>query len=193
MGESELKIALLREGEERVREFWQAAEETVAQSRREFEAERAQMRLEADRQLQAKISRLRTRLLAEAQARAMACRLKAEAELEERLKRLASQLLTELAAEHREALWQALCAELPPAEWCKITVTQSDQGLAARTFPAAEIELDEKLAGGLIATSGGGRVQIDNSLGCRLLRAWPDLLPQLMSELRELVDKDETP
>ena len=192
MGEAELKIALQREGEERVRQFWQAAEETVAQRRRELEAEQEKMRLEADRQLQVKVSRLRNSLLSEAQARSMACRLNTEAELEERLQRLAAQLLAELAEENREALWQALCAELPPAEWCKIRVAQADRGLAARAFPAAEIELDEQLAGGLVATGCGGAVRVDNSLGCRLLRAWPDLLPQLMSELRKLVDNDET-
>jgi len=192
MGESELKIALLREGEERVRLFWQAAEEVVAQRRRELEADQEKMRLDAERQLQAKISRLRNSLLAKAQAQAMACRLNAEAELEERLQRLAAQLLPELAAEHRDALWQALCAELPPAEWCKITVAKADRGRAAQAFPTAEIELADELAGGLLATSRGGGVRVDNSLGCRLLRAWPDLLPQLMSELRELVDNDET-
>jgi len=35
-------------------------------------------------------------------------------------------------------------------------------------------------------------VTVDNSLACRLRRAWPDLLPQLMSELRRLVDRNET-
>jgi len=192
MGESELKIALLREGEERVREIWQAAEETVQQRRRELAAEQERMRLEAERQMQAKIFRLRNSLHAEAQTRAMACRLHAEAELEERLQRLAVQLLAEFDAEQRAALWPALCAELPPAEWCKITVSQADRELAARTFPAAEIELDDELAGGLIATTGGDGVRVDNSLGCRLSRAWPDLLPQLMGELRQLVDNDET-
>jgi vacuolar-type H+-ATPase subunit E/Vma4 len=192
MGESELKIALQREGEEQVRGFWQAAEERVATRRRELEAGQEQLRLEADRQLQREVSRLRNSLLAEAQTRAMACRLHAEAGLEERLQVLATQLLRELAEENREALWQALCAELPSAEWSKVTVAQADRVLAARAFPAAEIEIDDALAGGLIATSAGGSVRVDNSLGCRLLRAWPDMLPQLMSELRQMVDKDET-
>ena len=191
MGESELKIALQREGEEQVRAFWQAAEKKVAKRRQELKEEQEQLRLEAERQLQAEVSRRRNSLLAESRKQVMASRLHAEALLDERLQGLASQLLTELVEKNHEVLWQALCAELPPAEWGKITVSQASQGLAARDFPTAEIELDDAIAGGLIATSSSG-VTVDNSLACRLRRAWPDLLPQLMSELRRLVDRNET-
>lgn len=191
MGESELKIALQREGEEQVRAFWQAAEEKVAKRRQELKEEQEQLRLEAERQLQSEVSRRRNSLLAESRMQVMASRLHAEALLDERLQGLASQLLTEFTEKNRDVLWQALCDELPSAEWDKITVSQASQGLAARDFPTAEIELDDAIAGGLIATSSSG-VRVDNSLVCRLRRAWPDLLPQLMSELRRLVDSDET-
>jgi vacuolar-type H+-ATPase subunit E/Vma4 len=191
MGESELKIALQREGEEQVRAFWQAAEEKVAKRRQELKEEQEQLRLEAERQLQSEVSGRRNSLLAESRMQVMASRLHAEALLDERLQGLASQLLTELTEKNPEVLWQALCAELPPVEWGKITVSQASQGLAVRDFPTAEIELDDAISGGLIATSSSG-VRVDNSLTCRLRRAWPDLLPQLMSELRRLVDRDET-
>ena len=191
MGESELKIALQREGEEQVRAFWQAAEEKVAKRRQELKEEQEQLRREAERQLQFEVTRRRNSLCAESRMQSMTSRLHAEALLDERLQGLASQLLTELTEKNREVLWQAFCAELPHAEWGKITVSQGSQGLAVRDFPAAEIELDDAIAGGLIATSSSG-VRVDNSLTCRLRRAWPDLLPQLMSELRRLVDSDET-
>ena len=191
MGESELKIALQREGEEQVRAFWQAAEEKVAKRRQELKEEQEQLRREAERQLQFEVTRRRNSQRTESRMQAMASRLHAEALLDERLQGLASQLLTELTEKNREVLWQAFCAELPHAEWDKITVSQGSQGLAVRDFPTAEIELDDAIAGGLIATSSSG-VRVDNSLTCRLRRAWPDLLPQLMSELRRLVDSDET-
>ena len=191
MGESELKIALQREGEEQVRAFWQAAEEKVAKRRQELKEEQEQLRREAERQLQLEVTRRRNSQRTESRMQAMASRLHAEALLDERLQGLASQLLTELTEKNREVLWQAFCAELPHAEWDKITVSQGSQGLAVRDFPTAEIELDDAIAGGLIATSSSG-VRVDNSLTCRLRRAWPDLLPQLMSELRRLVDIDET-
>ena len=191
MGESELKIALQREGEEQVRAFWQAAEEKVAKRRQELKEEQEQLRREAERQLQFEVTQRRNSQRTESRMQAMASRLHAEALLDERLQGLASQLLTELTEKNRDVLWQAFCAELPHAEWGKITVSQGSQGLAVRDFPTAEIELDDAIAGGLIATSSSG-VRVDNSLTCRLRRAWPDLLPQLMSELRRLVDSDET-
>jgi vacuolar-type H+-ATPase subunit E/Vma4 len=191
MGESELKIALQREGEEQVRAFWQAAEEKVAKRRQELKEEQEQLRREAERQLQFEVTQRRNSQRTESRMQAMASRLHAEALLDERLQGLASQLLTELTEKNRGVLWQAFCAELPHAEWGKITVSQGSQGLAVRDFPTAEIELDDAIAGGLIATSSSG-VRVDNSLTCRLRRAWPDLLPQLMSELRRLVDSDET-
>jgi vacuolar-type H+-ATPase subunit E/Vma4 len=192
MGESELKKALKDEGEERIRSSWQAVEEVVTKRRQELEAEREQLRIEIDRQLQGESSRQRNKLLAEARSRTMACQLRAEAELEERMRELATQLLTELVAENRDSLWLALCAELPQANWGEITVSTADRALAIRNFPSVEIQTDEALAGGLIATSRDGGLRVDNSLECRLLRAWPDLLPQLMSELRKRVDEDET-
>ena len=109
MGESELKIALQREGEEQVRAFWQAAEEKVAKRRQELKEEQEQLRLEAERQLQSEVSRRRNSLLAQSRMQAMASRLQAEALLDERLQGLASQLLAELAGKNPEALWQALC------------------------------------------------------------------------------------
>lgn len=192
MGESELKIALQREGDEQVRAFWQAAEEQVGKRRRELKAEQEQLRNEAERKLQAEISRRRNKLLAEAQTRAMASRLRAEAAIDDRLRGLAAQLLAELAEDNREDLWQALCAELPPAEWSRVIVSQTDRELASQYFPTAEIESDDRLAGGLIASNHGGTVRVDNSLACRLRRAWPDLLPQMIRAIRTLVDENET-
>ncbi len=113
----------------------------------------AQLRSRTDRAVQAEITTLRNDLLFEAQTRAMACRLHAEAALDERLLQLARQLLPELAERGRAALWQALCEELPEADWASIRVRPADQQLASRDFPAATVENDETLGGGLIVTN----------------------------------------
>lgn len=192
MGESELKRALQRAGEEQIGNFWQQAEAAVASRRKEIEAELMQMRNETDRQLQAQITVLRSDFLFEAQTRIMGCRLHEEAALEERLLQLARQMLPELASSDRAALWKTLCEELPEADWTALKIHPADQTLADRDFPTAKIERDETLGGGLIATNAEGTIRIDNSLSCRLLRAWPDLLPKLFGELRKRVNDDET-
>jgi vacuolar-type H+-ATPase subunit E/Vma4 len=192
MGESELKRALQREGEEQICNFWQQAETVVALRRKEIKAELMQLRHETDRQLQGEATELRNNLLFEAQTRAMGCRLHEEAALEERLLHLARQLLPELASNGRAVLWKKLCEELPESDWMTIKVHPADQTLADQDFPAARIESDETLGGGLIVTNAEGTIRIDNSLNCRLLRAWPDLVPKLLGEFHKRVDNDET-
>jgi vacuolar-type H+-ATPase subunit E/Vma4 len=192
MAESELRTALQREGEAQIRDIWQQSEAAVASRRREIEAELARLRAETDRRLQAEISTLRNNMHFDAQTRAMKHRLHAETVLEERLLLLANQRLPGLASADRAALWKALCAELPSAEWAVCRIHPADSKSAACDFPAAEIEDDEALGGGLIVTTADDMIRIDNSLKCRLMRAWPDLLPKLLGELREQVDKDET-
>jgi vacuolar-type H+-ATPase subunit E/Vma4 len=185
-------MALQQEGAERIRGLWQEAEATVAAQRQEFDAELARVHSATDRQIQAESAMLRNTLLFAAQGRAQKTRLHAEAALEQRLLLLARQLLPELAGDDRSKLWQALRGELPAAAWTAIAVHPADQGQAEQEFPEATITCDETLAGGLIATSADGAIRIDNSLSCRLLRAWPDLLPKLLGELRKLVDNHAT-
>lgn len=192
MGEPELKAALQREGEAQIREFWQQAESVVASRREEIETQLAHLRTETDRRLQAEVAELNISLLFEAQTRAMGCRLYAEKALEERLRMLAQQMLPMLANLDRAALWKSLREELPAAEWTVCKIHSADQQMADRDFPAADIACDEGLGGGMVVTTADGMIRIDNSLSCRLLRAWPELLPKLMDELRKQVDNDET-
>ena len=192
MAELELKTALQREGEAQVRGFWQQSETVVATRRKEVEAELLHLRGETDRKLQAQVTVLSNNLRFAAQTRAMECRLRAEAALEERLRLMAHQLLPALADADRAGLWEALRGELPAADWTALKVHPADRQQACCDFPTASIESEEALGGGLIVTSADGMLRIDNSLRCRLLRAWPDLLPQLLVELRKQVNNHET-
>ena len=192
MGEAELKKALQREGEAQIGNSWQQAEATVAARRKGIETNRLQLQAETERQLRAEATTLRNNILFEAQTRVMGCRLHEEAGLEERLRLLAQQILPELANSDRAHLWRALCKELPATDWTALMVHPTDSKRAAQDFPAAGIETDQALGGGLIATNAESTIRIDNSLSCRLMRAWPDLLPKLLSELRKRVNNDET-
>ena len=97
MGESELKIALQREGEAQVRDLWRQAEDAVAARRAELEAKRLSAHAETDRRLQEAINTLRNNLLLDFQTRALESRLHAETALSERLLILARQELMALA------------------------------------------------------------------------------------------------
>jgi len=189
MGESELKKALQREGEALARVHWQDAENAVKSRRSEIEAQIEQLRSETDRKLQADIEELRGKLLFAALTESRKCRLLAEADLAERLYSLAQQLLHELISSSREDLWQTFCAELPTANWSTLIVHPEDHTRAQQSFPEMKIDSDPKIGGGMIATSADGEVRVDNTLTCRLARAWPDLLPKLMKELQQQVEK----
>ena len=192
MGETELKIALQQEGASHIRAIWQEAEAVVEKRRRMIDTELEQLRDETDRHLQAELADLRSSLLFEAQVQAMACRLRAEDAVGVQLLALAETMLRDLAGAERTRLWSTLAAELPASPWATLTVHPEDQDLARQAFPDVTIQADETLAGGLVASNADATVTIDNSLSCRLRRAWPDLLPKLMADLRKLVDNHET-
>jgi len=107
-----------------------------------------------------------------------------------RLLEMADKVLGEMIGDSRQKLWHALHRELPEYPWTNIKVHPKDLAFAKRTFPSTAIDCVEAIGGGLIATAAEGTIRVDNSLSCRLLRAWPDLLPDLMKDLREQVDSD---
>ena len=192
MGESELKTALRHEGEARAREFWEQAEAVVEGRRKEIETELEHLHDETRRSLRAEEATLRNNLLFEAQARATEVKLYAEAAMELRLLEIADRVLGEMIKGSRQGLWQALYRELPEFQWTSVKVHPEDLELARRAFPSAAIDIDEAIAGGLIVTNAEGTIRVDNSLSCRLMRAWPDLLPDLIKNLREQVDSNAT-
>ena len=190
MGISELEIALRQAGEARARAFWEQCEAVVEKRRKEIAAEIEHLRDATGRSLQTEEQRLHNHLLFAARARATVCRLQAETAMELRLLKMADRLLGEMVGNARKLIWQALCRELPEYSWTNLKVHPEDLALAREAFPEAAIECDAAIGGGLVATDAQGSIRIDNTLSCRRSRAWPDLLPNLMKDLRERVDRD---
>jgi vacuolar-type H+-ATPase subunit E/Vma4 len=130
---------------------------------------------------------LRTRAVREASL----IRLRAEHALSLRLYERARSCLKQLRGGHAEQLFLALAAELPAVQWQRVWVNPVDTVLASGCYPGASIVADDTQAGGLRATTADGGLTIDNTLETRLERVWPDLLPQLIAELRGR--RDEQP
>ena len=192
MGEKELKTALQHEGEAHARGFWEQAEAVVEGRRKEIETELEHLHDETRRSLQTEEAALRNNLLFEAQTRATEVKLYAEAAMELRLLEIADRVLGEMIEGSRQELWQALSRELPEYQWARVKVYPEDLELARRAFPSAAIDTDEAICGGLIVNNAEGTIHVDNSLSCRLMRAWPDLLPDLMKDLRVQVESNAT-
>lgn len=183
MSGEELTRTLLREGAIASRAAWLLAEQAVEEHRLAMEGKKSDLRAAADRRLAADTELLRSELRQVADVRCRKRHLQAEAALGQRLKALASQELERLAAD-RTNLWHDLFIELPDADWVSVRVHPADHDRARSSLPGAEVATDATLGGGMVVATAGGRVQVDNSLSCRLERVWPGMLPKLLGDLR---------
>jgi len=192
MGQEELAAALRRDGEERARDIWAEAERQAAAQAAETERRLLALRGEARRKRRTK---LRERLAAEQLAVAeRLCRERAALHrlLDERAQQVAANWLAKLAtATQRTALFEALAAELPKGDWQELRVAAADERNARRRFPEARVLVDAETVCGLQAETAGGRIQIDNRLGTRLRRAWPELMTHLWQELQAEYEADD--
>jgi vacuolar-type H+-ATPase subunit E/Vma4 len=90
----------------------------------------------------------------------------------------------QMRMDNPELLFRALISELPPDAWSSVRVNPDFVSLAARCFPDAEIIPDASLSGGFKVTSADGSLTVDNTLSTRLERLWPELLPEILAELK---------
>jgi vacuolar-type H+-ATPase subunit E/Vma4 len=191
MGQQELEAALRREGEEKAREIW-----------RTVESEAGRLRCETatvlDRQQQVGALRRNTEVFAVletarsvARQKAQRSRLVSEDNLVKRLKLLAGQMLETLALLGGENLFSALVDEIPEYDWFQVRVHPRDLELASSRFPTAEIVTTERISGGLQVESLEGRIVIINSLEKRIEHLWPEILPVMLRELRQMKDVND--
>ena len=187
MGRRELLAALEREGQETMAAI---AEREVAegeQLRGAAEQHITELRLEKEQLCERQCRELQQTVMAKAMREEALIRLRAEYSLALRLRERALVAVSQLRPEHPEALIRDLAAELPADKWLKVRVNPDSVSLAASCFPGAKITSDAALSAGFQATSADGGLTVDNTLQTRLARLWPELLPQLMAELRQLL------
>jgi V/A-type H+-transporting ATPase subunit E len=184
MGYRELIAALREEGEEKLATLRRETDAETARLEEEAAGRSDRLHEEFERRRAGAAADRRKDVLAAARKGGESALLTAENAVAERLGRIARASLPLLRGEDPGRLFASLTAELPPADWERVTVNPADAGEAKRLFPAAEIVADAAVAGGLIAVAAEGRLRIDNTLEKRLDRAWPEMLPLLMEELR---------
>lgn len=182
MSRAELLAALRRDGEEQLQRLRSEAEKRRAALAAATADRCRALRADAETRWECEARREQERCRRQGCGRARAILLQADATLATRLKEEARALLPELA-ESAPQLFCACAAELPSLPWARVRVHPRDREQAAALFPAAEIESDAQLAGGVVALGDAGRIVVDNSLVKRLDRCWDDLLPLLLADL----------
>ncbi len=191
MGCEELIASLKKEAEGKVREIWREAEEEAGKIEAGFS-----LRLEALRLKNASGSSSgedRQKTLLNAGNRARAIRLVSEDRLSERLYVLAVSSLHLLREDGNGDIFQRLALEIPSFEWDSVKVSQNDLDIAKEFFRGAEIVADSNITGGMEAEAGEGRVRVANTFEKRLERAWPQMLPGLIADLKKEVMDDGSP
>ena len=188
MGRRELLDALEREGQETMAAI--ADREAVEGERLRVAAEQrlAELRLEQEQLCDRQCRELQHKVMSKALREAALIRLRAEYALSLRLWDRALAAVMQLRPQNPEALLRSLAAELPPDQWLTVRVNSNSVAPAASCFPGAEIIADGAMSAGFKATTADGGLTVDNTLQTRLERLWPELLPRLMSELRQLLE-----
>ncbi len=185
MPHPELVDALRQEGAETAAAIRQAARDEADRYRSQVAQELARLRAHGAEEAAVEARELMRHAAAEADAEARGIVLEARSALAERLFGLAHGMLGRYRGEGYEAMFDALVRELPPHEWQRVRVNPSDRRLASDRLPAAEVVPDDAIVAGIVVEDAGGRVRVDNTLGKRLERAWPRLLPAIMNEILE--------
>ena len=185
MGRRELLEALQRDGREKVAAITGQRAEQKERLRAEIASKIVVLQQKHEVQRELLCSGRQRQLLAKADREAALIRLRAEHALGLRLHERARNFLPQLYADDAERLFPLLAAELPALPWQTIWTTPAAISAAAALFPTATIVADPELTGGIKAALAEDILTVDNTLATRLEKLWPDLLPQLMAELRE--------
>lgn len=185
MGRRELLEALQRDGREKIAAITgqRAAQKERLRAEISSKIDVLQQKHEVQRELLC--SGRKRQLLAKADREAALIRLRAEHALALRLHERARHSLPQLYGDDAERLFAQLAAELPLLPWQTIWTTPDATAAAAALFPTATIVADPSLAGGIKAATAEDNLTVDNTLETRLEKLWPDLLPQMIADLRE--------
>ncbi len=191
MGCNELIGSLRKEADAKIRQIWKEAEEEAAVIRANLSR-----RLEAMQQEGSYGQPLNNdvlKILLEAETRARTIKLESEDRLSTRLYSLAASCLVFLRDERYVEIFGRLVRDLPSYEWGKVIVNPNDSSLAKKYYPEAEIAADSGIAGGMAVENRVGDVKVVNTFEKRLERSWPQMLPDLLCEIRSQTMNNGTP
>lgn len=187
-------IAALREtADKKAAVLWETAGSRAEQCRVDAERETECERDQAEQEMTAYARGLEDAISAEAETKARRIRMSATETLASRAWRLACADLPQLREHDYEAVFSGLAGEIPDRPWRRVRVNPADRELAHRHFTEAQVLVDEAIDGGMAVETDDGRVRVDNTLRTRLKRAWPDILPALLSDILKEIPDDQPP
>ena len=186
MGCKELIGSLRVAGEEKLKALRTDAEQEAERVRAEAARRINALREEHIRKHSVEAARHAEAIMAEASAAVRAVGLRSERTLADRLYDVARGVLHTLRNEGYRGVFTGFSRELPQFTWMTVRVNPGDVALAQELFPAAEVQADPSIIGGLVAASEGDRVRVVNTFEKRLESLWEDILPDIMRDVAGL-------
>jgi len=189
MGSKELIESLRKTSEEKIKQVWKDAENDGAAVRSEVARKLAQLRENCARKESLAVTNAQIAAVSDANNRSRAVLLATERALSERLMSLGRSILPQLRNAAYEEIFGKLAQELPSLPWKTVRVNPADIGLAKKYLNGAEIIQDNSISGGLDVMTGEGKIRVINTFEKRLERAWVDILPELLKDIRLVLDR----
>jgi len=183
MGYQELIAGLQREAEATIHSIWMEANKEIQRLKDEASNRIKMMRERYEDKRIHLTNSLRKRIMDEARQMAREIRLKAEDEISKRLFRIASDCLRILRNDEYGTTLSMLIKELPSDGWDKVMVNPEDVEMVKGYFPDAEIIPDRGITGGFIVIKND-KMSIINTFDKRLERAWDELLPLIIRDIK---------
>ncbi len=189
MGCKELIESLRRAADERIRLIWKDAEGEADKIRAEVSHRLDLLRESNSRTESLAAIAAQVAAVSEANNRSRINLLTAEKALSDHLYSIALSSLQRLRNSGYQEAFRKMAQELPPLAWKTVRVNPADVSLAKGSFAGAEIIPDKMIAGGVDAMTDGGKIRVINTFEKRLERAWVDMLPGLLKETYNIIEK----
>ena len=189
MGSKELIESLRRAADERIRLIWKGAEGEAEKIRAEASHRLDLLRESCAREESLAATAAQVAAVSAANNRSRTHLLRAEKDLSDRLYSVAVSSLYRLRSSGYRDAFGKMAQELPQLAWKTVRVNPEDVGLAKKNFSSAEIMPDKTIAGGVDATTVGGKIRVINTFEKRLERVWMDMLPGLLKNAYDAVEK----
>ena len=192
MGYRELVSHLQKEGEEKIQQLWADVKKQAEQVRSEAADRTGEIRSAYEKDQSIKAGDQAEIIISESRRKARSLQLSAEQALAERLYETAHSLLPTLRDDRYRDIFSSICREIPESDWSDVKVHPQDEAMARSCYADTRIETDNSISGGLSVRGSRGKTAVVNTFEKRLEKAWEDLLPLIIKDIKKGLSDDET-
>lgn len=187
MGYRELVSHLQKEGGEKIQQLWADVKKQAEQVRSDAANRTGEIRSAFEKERSIKAGEQAESIISDSRRKARSLQLSAEQALAERLYETSRSILPSLRDDTYRDVFDHICREIPASDWSEVKVHPQDEAMVRGCFPDARIETDENISGGLGVIGNSGKTAVVNTFEKRLEKAWEEILPLIMKDIRTYI------